>query len=92
MGHFINNEELVVEADNMFRVYEARTGKLVREGKHKDFAGILVAPGGKHLVYSGPKGAYLFDLAKMQELQAWEGASLSRTRCSLPMVRGYSCG
>jgi serine/threonine protein kinase/WD40 repeat protein len=74
MARFINDEQLVVGHDDTFRVYEAGTGKLVREGKNQGFGAIVVAPGGKHLFYWGPKGAFLYDLATMEELQKWEGS------------------
>src|SRR5262249_16242878 len=55
-----------------FLVYETRSGKVLRKGKHGAYWGMVVAPGEKHLVYSGPEGLALFDLVEMKDLQAWK--------------------
>jgi hypothetical protein len=72
MARFLNEKDLVVEYDNMFRVYDADTGKLLREGKHHAFGAMDLAIGGRLLFHTGAKGWYLYDLAHMKYLQEWE--------------------
>ena len=55
----------------MLGVYEVATKKSLREGPHRDFWGMIVAPGGRRMLYSGPGGLYLYDLDEMKELHAW---------------------
>jgi tRNA A-37 threonylcarbamoyl transferase component Bud32 len=76
-AEFLNDEQLVVDGDMMFRVYQARTGKLVRQGPHRELCGMRVAAGGKHLVYFDCSGRpYLYDLVKMREVHAWENIGI----------------
>jgi hypothetical protein len=72
-AQFLNADQLVVDAAGWFRVFEAGAGKLLREGRHRPLWGMIVAPGGRHLVYNGPGGVFLYDLLGMRELHAWEG-------------------
>ncbi|HVS34751.1 MAG TPA: serine/threonine-protein kinase [Gemmataceae bacterium] len=67
---FLDDARLVV-ADAAFRVQEITTGKPLREGTKRDFWGMIVAPGGRRMLYSGPGGLFLYDLDEMKELHAW---------------------
>jgi hypothetical protein len=73
MAAFLDSEHLVVDGDNKFRVYEAKSGALLREGAHKEFYALRVAPGGKHLFYTNSKGLVLFDLTRMKDQHTFEG-------------------
>lgn len=67
-------EEVIGETEGKFRVYETRSGKLLREGQHHmtEFWTITVAPGGKHLASYGVKTVHLFDVVGMKVLKAWQ--------------------
>ncbi len=75
LARFLDGEHLVVDADGMFRVYEAKSGKQLREGRHGDIWGMVVAPRGKHLVYQANNRFALFDLTDMTEKHAWQKQS-----------------
>lgn len=68
-------EQVVVEYQREFRVYETRTGKLLRKGGHGGYWGMKVAPDQKHLVYFGPGRCALFDLDAMKDVKSWAPTS-----------------
>jgi WD40 repeat protein len=68
-----DGSQVVTQLDGEFRVYENRTGQLLRSGKHAlGYRGMKVAPGDGHVAYWGPEGYGLFDLTTMKELHSWK--------------------
>jgi hypothetical protein len=68
---FLDDEHVVAANEGTLRVYEAKTGKLLRQGKMNAIWGMLIAPGGKHLIYGSPNGPFLYDLTNMKEQHSW---------------------
>ncbi len=75
IAQFIGDgEEVVVPEDYRFKVYETRSGKLLRQSEenHHGCFSFRVAPGARHLVYWTEKGYVLFDLKQMKEQHRWD--------------------
>ncbi len=83
-AQFLGDGEQFVLPTDCFRVYETRSGKLLRqaEQKHRGMWNFKVAPGGKHLVYWTEKGYVLFDLTRMREQHRWDYKSPDPTSLS----------
>jgi hypothetical protein len=77
MASFLDSEHLVVDGDHKFRVYEIKSGTLLREGPRQDFHALVVAPNQKHLFYTNSKGLVLFDLTGMRDQHTFVGTPAS---------------
>jgi serine/threonine protein kinase len=68
-----DGKQLVVCNSRAFQIYEAQSGKLLRQSaaQDRDFWAMVAAPGGKHVVYFSGGGCVLFDLSTMKEKHHW---------------------
>ncbi len=70
---FIDDGKSLLVVGDRFRVYEAKSGKLLREAKEKwpNYSGLNLAQSGKHMIYNYSGRLVLFDLTLMKDMHTW---------------------